>query len=73
VSTCHSCHAPIVWAVTTKGKRMPLDDPPSTKGTFVIVDGIARKPDPAGAVPFLMYTSHFATCPNAERHRKARS
>ena len=30
-STCRSCHAPIVWVVTVKGKRTPLNlgDPPT--------------------------------------------
>ena len=25
---CGSCHAPVVWAITEKGKRMPVDAEP---------------------------------------------
>ena len=64
---CSSCGAQIVWAVTAgKKKRMPLDFPPERR--FVI-----RNPD-EGKTPEVefvnTYVSHFATCPNAEEHRR---
>lgn len=73
VDHCHSCRAPVVWSITAKGKRMPLDACPRSDGTFIIdSEGIARKPQLGEDVPFLLYVSHFATCPNADRHRKPR-
>lgn len=43
VSRCRSCDARIVWCVTPRGKRAPVN------------------PDA---------TSHFASCPDADRWRK---
>jgi len=72
MSTCRSCNAPILWARSAKGKRrpMPLDPEPVPGGNVELVDGEAWvvKPDPN--VP--RYVSHFATCPNAGQHRRAR-
>lgn len=84
MSLCRSCRAPIVWALTENGRRIPLDRDPyeggSPSGLFsvreVVVEGsgrrsllaIAATPD---AFPGeTLYRSHFATCPNAEQHRK---
>ena len=81
MSSCRSCQAPIIWARTERGKRMPLDAEPvcdaiaETRGLFVL-----RERDHAdsplaiaawgleGTEPH--YRSHFATCPNAASHRK---
>lgn len=67
---CHSCGAPIVWALTEKGKRMPLDaDAGATEGVrYRVVDGDAIRcvdNEPG-------HISHFATCPNSAQHRKTR-
>lgn len=56
MSKCRSCQAPIRWIRTAVGKPMPLDFAPSPNGN-VRHDGE-------------MYTSHFATCPDAKRWRK---
>ena len=37
MSECRSCRAPIVWAVTSDGKRMPLDAAPIPAGNVVLV------------------------------------
>lgn len=64
-ATCRSCGAEIVWAITKSGKRMPLDaDPVTGLGVFVFDNGYAVDPPP-------LRRSHFATCPNADEHRKA--
>lgn len=72
---CSSCGAPIVWAITEAGKRVPLDAKP------IRIAIVARGNDGAeiregdalvigsGANG---YQSHFATCPNAAAHRKPR-
>jgi hypothetical protein len=82
---CKSCGAPIFDAITTNGKRMPVNTMPKPEGRFTIRRDIMGnfvavyidkhtlgmleqhpdgKPD--------AYVSHFATCPNADQHRKPR-
>ena len=55
---CHSCHAPIVWLTTRAGKHMPVD------AAGVLADD--RQFDST------RHISHFATCPNANQHRRLR-
>lgn len=73
---CSSCGAPIVWAITEAGKRVPLDAKPiriaivarDNDGAEILDNGarvIARGENG--------YVSHFATCPNAAAHRKPRA
>jgi hypothetical protein len=78
---CSGCGAPMIWAVTEAGKRMPLDAEPVPGGLFILdpADGATR----GGSVPPVAryarrdlatigarYTSHFATCPSASRFRR---
>ena len=70
---CRSCDAPIEWAITVKGSRIPLDPGEDDGGNIIVdVDGIAHVVGPGdnGRVP--RRRSHFATCPNAAQHRKGR-
>ncbi len=74
---CGSCKALILWARSAKtNSPMPLNLPPSAEGNVVIVDGLAHVLgqgdlfEPMLPTEGPRYTSHFATCPNAERHRK---
>lgn len=76
--TCRSCQAEILWVVTQKGKRMPLDVEPSEEGTFV-KDRIDENGDkrvrfvPEGERATIgkpLYTTHFVTCPDSALHRK---
>lgn len=75
---CRTCRAPIMWAVSAKtGSRMPLDRDPVDNGN-VVLDGnrasYLSKAD--AAAPNLLgearYVSHFATCPQAQAHRKGK-
>jgi hypothetical protein len=69
MSTCRTCHTPIIWAKTPSGRPMPLDAEPSPQGNIVLrMDGIAI----VGGEGSLRYTSHFANCPQAAQHRRAR-
>jgi hypothetical protein len=82
MSDCRSCHAPILWAMTASGKRMPMDPDPVATGTFALTlddppTAIhAPATVPAGTVRLgadgfpARFTSHFATCPNASQHRR---
>lgn len=77
-SSCGSCGAAVVWCETSKGKRMPVDAEPYDGGNVEIVEV-------RGAAPLAVvhgdtgmatldgsprYRSHFATCPNADQHRR---
>lgn len=73
-STCRSCHAQILWAVTATDRRIPLDVDPRPDGN-IAKNGVY---DPAGAphVTILtggaieraradrkeLYVAHFVTC-----------
>jgi hypothetical protein len=82
VSTCGSCQAEITWAVTTKGKRMPVDAEPAEDGNVVLHPGLGSGDLPTATVipkaeddpppVFPRYRSHFATCPHADTHRRTR-
>lgn len=81
MSECRSCHQPIEWVIVAKsGKRMPIDPDPVEGGN------IAKLPDDddetgAARVEYVapggmlvddrpVYVSHFATCPQADQHRR---
>lgn len=64
MTNCKTCGAEIVWGVTINDKRVPLDPP---EKRFVHIG------DTLGA-PLVQvqdtWLSHFATCPQADEHRK---
>jgi hypothetical protein len=70
VSICKSCGAPVLWSKTTTGKAIPLNPVPIVGGNLELVDGVARVVKPHPAVK--LYVSHFATCAQADAHRKGR-
>ncbi len=57
---CKSCGANILWIRTAQFKKMPLDAKPVTG--YRLVGGQAEFEK--------IHTPHFATCPNAKKHRK---
>lgn len=59
-TNCKSCGAPVRWVTMASGKPMLVNVPGETR--VVVVAGVGRM-DRA-------YTSHFATCPNADDHRR---
>lgn len=75
---CRSCKAPVRWAMTDAGKRMPLDAEPNPKGEWRLAAA------PAGELPRAVHVPesrrdalerelmipHWATCPYADRHRR---
>jgi hypothetical protein len=68
VSTCRSCHAPVEWVSTAAGRYMQLDPGLHDDGNLAIgPDGRAHATDDRPA-----RRSHFASCPNAEQHRRRR-
>ena len=57
VSKCRSCKAEIVWMKTRNGKNVPVD-----VGSIMHKDATLFNPD--------TMVAHFATCADAELHRK---
>lgn len=60
VRQCSSCGADIVWFRTKTGNRMPVDEA-TTKPT-----------DAEHQLDLNRHKSHFATCPQADQHRRPR-
>lgn len=77
---CKSCGAGIYWAVTKTGKKMPVDEQPTSKGNVLL--SIDPKTDTLKAHVLKRgeevepgrnrYTSHFNTCAAADEHRRGR-
>lgn len=57
---CSSCQQPIVWFRTKNGNRMPVDAETT------------RPTDAEHQLDLTRHRSHFATCPNANQHRRPR-
>lgn len=68
-SECKSCGAAIIWAKTPTGKTMPID---AASETMWLIDGDSINSFNASARPVQVRKSHFATCPNADQHRRPR-
>lgn len=66
---CASCGAPIEWATTEKGKRIPLDEGEFADGNLALVGGLVRAWRPVDThLP--RRRSHFASCGQASMWRK---
>ncbi len=80
MTTCSSCGSPVTWAQTDAGKQMPVDTTPADGGNCRVwrddwgkVRVHALKQDElqaARAAHEPLHFSHFATCPNAKKHRR---
>jgi hypothetical protein len=81
MSSCRECDRPIRWAITERGKRMPLDPEPTTDpvtGTAAVhqMDGdlhvrILGKNSPGLFDGEWRMVPHFGTCPARKGHRPA--
>lgn len=76
-AVCESCSRDILWAVTGKGKRMPIDPQPRGDGNLAVyrdVHGSLRARVLKKGEQLESYERpampHWATCPYADRHRK---
>ena len=58
------CGAKVVWMVTTRGKKMPVD---YSEKIRVFLDFTNPRPLVFNAQTMV---SHFATCPDADKFRK---
>ena len=85
MTTCRSCSAPILWAVTIAGRIMPLDAEPNPDGN-VVPTGKRGRTRAGSAIevrveaarqqtldvddPIVRYMPHHATCPDADKWRR---
>lgn len=73
LADCRSCGAPVIWTVTERGKRMPVDAEPVWGGEFVI----GQEGDIVRAIydrrdgDCLRHKSHFATCDQPDKWRRS--
>lgn len=58
ITRCRSCRARIIWLTTEAGKNMPVD-----------ADSVEPEDEQFDSDK---HVSHFATCPNAQQHRRPR-
>lgn len=81
IDKCSACGAPIVWASTSNGGRMPVDVGATPDGNVLLLATIdhrwvaivvGKAEAKAQAGPRERHTSHFATCPKAAVFRKPR-
>lgn len=78
IEPCGSCKAPVIWAVLASSRRIPIDAEPCEQGNV----SLSRQPYGVLATPVKamlafgrkdLRRSHFATCPNAQKHRQERA
>lgn len=67
---CKSCDVAITWVTTKSGARMPIDLAMAPGGNIEIRDdGVALVV--RGEPGVKRYVSHYTTCPDAAKYRKA--
>jgi hypothetical protein len=74
LAQCGSCNGAVIWASTSNGKSMPVDAVPVEDGNVEVLRAggrvVATIHGQAPMIPVPLRKSHFATCPNADQHRK---
>jgi hypothetical protein len=73
-SQCSTCKAAVIWGRTAKGRPMPVDAEPVADGEWMLERGalVYQGPGPS-LLPGARYRSHFATCADADLHRRPRT
>lgn len=73
MTRCIRCNAPIFWADSINGKKMPMDSHHDPAGTFKLTDRPGSNPlattvsGPELATAPFLYTCHYAKCPKPVR------
>lgn len=78
VKECRSCSARIIWTVTHRGRKMPVDAEPVEGGNIrlrleanrVIAEYPGREHPSLLEDDRKRYVSHFATCEQSDEWRK---
>jgi len=70
MAVCKSegCGASIIWALTENGKPVPLDKKGEKRYVLIPKEGSG---DPVVQLR-TTYSSHFVTCPDADKFRKSK-
>jgi hypothetical protein len=79
-TTCESCGAAIIFAVTPRAKNMPVDAEPTADGNVQLVSHGPDVPPLARVLTVAqqfgkkgtLRRSHFASCPDAKSWRRPR-
>jgi hypothetical protein len=74
---CGSCEAPVIWALTINGRRMPVDPEVTKSGNVVLTDRTHLHRPPLATVLAAakrfgrrdLRQSHFVTCPHSTMWR----
>jgi hypothetical protein len=76
---CRTCHAPVEWAQTLKARKwIPLDPGLAEDGNLEIAHRASNGTPIVRLVPLAerdgleLRRTHYATCPNADAHRRPR-
>jgi hypothetical protein len=76
--TGRGCGAPVWWAITIAGRRIPINPDPDPAGTVipVLIDGARRVQVLTGAelpAQGRAYVAHWVSCPDSEAFRRRRT
>jgi len=63
--TCRSCKAPVTFYRLASGEWMPFNGDPSLEVQESFLEGVSK-------AYLLTSASHFVTCPDADKWRRAR-
>lgn len=77
LTRCAACGASIAWAFTTKRRPIPLNPNPTRYGNLILTRTstgqlVAMFAQLGDARSEPRFTSHFATCPEADKFRAPR-
>ncbi len=72
VSRCRSCDESIVWMVTANGRKIPVDADSVDESELEWAISDRRNNRHMPLFDPQEHTSHFATCPAADHHRRPR-
>lgn len=72
MTNCKSCGATIFWARTEAGKLIPINSEQVDGGNIVLMDNGNTAMVVQTDAATKRHVSHFATCPCAATHRRAR-
>lgn len=74
LAECSTCKAPILWARwALSGRAVPIDPTPVSSGNLALEAGrVHLYTDDDARLQRERFTSHFATCPDADQHRRRR-
>ncbi|MEU7174700.1 MULTISPECIES: hypothetical protein [Micromonospora] len=74
-TVCGSCKQPVIWTVTDKSKRMPVDAQPTADGTVALTVAGSQVRSRVVEAKFRfgrrdLHKAHFSSCPQAKTWRR---